>query len=66
MTVATSTLAEMNTAYVACTKLAEMLRDYHQGNPAPATHLGRFTVAQIDAQVVLTSAALAAIDAITD
>lgn len=66
MTVATKTLAQLNTAYVACTKLTEMLRDYHQGTAAPATQLGRFTVAQIDAQVVLASAALAAIDAIVD
>lgn len=63
MTVANKTVAQLNAAYVACTKLAKMLEDYHQGTNRPSVQLGRFTVAEINAQVDATVTAVGAIDA---
>lgn len=63
MTIANKTVAQLNTAYEACHKLAKMLEDYHQGTNRPSVQLGRFTVAEINAQVDATKAAVDAIDA---
>lgn len=63
MTIATKSVTQLDAAYVACVKLADALRDYHQGTAAPATQLGRFTVAQVNALVDAAKAAVDAIDA---
>jgi len=51
MTIANKTVEELDAAYVACKKLADALRDYHQGTNEPSIQLGRFTVDEIDALV---------------
>lgn len=51
MTIATKSVAQLDAGYVACAKLVKMLEDYHQGTNAPATQLGRFTVAQVNTQI---------------
>lgn len=48
MTIATKSVAQLSAGYVAAAKVAEALRDYNQGTNAPATQLGRFTVADVD------------------
>lgn len=63
MTIATKTVAQLDAAYVACTKLAKALEDYHQGTNSPDKQLGRFTVAQVNALVDTAKAAVDAIDA---
>lgn len=61
MAVATKTVTQLDAAFVACTKLAKGLEDYHQGTARPSTQLGRFTTAQLDA---LVTAAKSAVDVI--
>lgn len=63
MTIATKTVAQLDAAYVACTKLAKALEDYHQGTNRPSTQLGRFTVVEVNALVDAAKAAVDAIDA---
>jgi hypothetical protein len=69
MTVAsgTATTAEMATLYAAVSTLETMIRPYNQGDAtggAAATQkLGRFTAAQIDAQIALVTAAITAVNA---
>jgi len=64
MTIATGTgsTAELVTLYRETAKLEVMLRQYNQGD-ATATKLGRFTAAEIDAQIVLVSDAITAVNA---
>ncbi len=61
MTIANKTVVQLDAAYVACTKLAKALEDYHQGKNRPSVQLGRFTVAETNA---LVTAAKSAVDAI--
>lgn len=56
---ATATRAEIVTAFNAVNLLSIMLRQIVDGSGSPAAP-GRFTVAQIDAQIDVVQAALAA------
>lgn len=57
----TDTTAELVALYRAVAALEVMLRPYNQGD-ATATKPGRFTEAQIDAQIAAVSAAITAVN----
>lgn len=63
MAFANKSLTLIRAAYKQSGILTSMLQEYDQGNPAPATKLGRFTVAEIEAQITATKAAVDAINA---
>lgn len=58
----TDTLTELRTLAKEVGKLSDMLQPYRQGD-ATATRPGRFTEAQIDAQITLVSNAITAVNA---
>lgn len=58
----TATRAELVALAVACDKVVEMLREVEGGSGSPATP-GRYTAAQIDAQLATLAAALTAVTA---
>lgn len=67
MTIATgtATTVELNTLHDAVHNLAIMLRQIKQGDGygGATPRLGRFTAAQIDAQITAVSAAITAVNA---
>ncbi len=58
MTIATKSVVQLTAGYKAAAKAAEALRDYNQGTAAPATQLGRYTVAEVNALITTAKAAL--------
>lgn len=68
MTIAsgTSTTTELVTLYQQTAKLEVMLRSYNQGDAlggAAGGKPGRFTAAEVDAQITATQAAITAVNA---
>lgn len=61
---ATATRAELNTLYAAVHTLQVMLREVYQSNASGTSpNYGRFTAAQIDAQISAVTAAITAVNA---
>jgi len=61
----TDTTVELNNLYIAVAKLEVMLRPYNDGSATGGAtgKPGRFTEAQIDAQITAVSAAITAVNA---
>ena len=58
MSIVNHTIAKVRDAYKAVFNMRVMLEDFQDGSPAPSVALGRFTLAELDAQITKTAQAL--------